>query len=201
MIAAGADMDLNRGGEMWRRLGRTELLRTPIFTATERDNEGPGGRRGRFVVLEASDWATVVPVLEREGEACFLMVRQYRHGSDEISIEFPGGCVDAGEDPAAAAARELEEETGYIAASIRSAGAIRPNPAFMNNRFHVFLAEDLERSGRINQDEHEVVDSVIVPVSEVQRLMGTGPYSHALMVAALYLAERLMRGPASGGAG
>jgi 8-oxo-dGTP pyrophosphatase MutT (NUDIX family) len=188
-------MDENNGGEKWRRLGRTELLRTPVFTATACDNEGPGGRRGSFVVLEAPDWATVVPVLEHEGETCFLMVRQYRHGSDEISIEFPGGCVDAGEDPKAAAARELEEETGYIAAAMRSAGAIRPNPAFMNNRFHVFLAEGLERSGRIDQDEHELVDSLLVPVAEVRRLMGTGLYSHALMVAALFMAERLMRDP------
>jgi len=187
-------MDEEGGGERWKRLGRKELLRTAVFTAAERDNEGPGGRRGRFVVLEASDWATVVPLVERGGEACFLMVRQYRHGSDEISIEFPGGCVDRGEDPAAAAARELEEETGYIASSLRSAGSVSPNPAFMDNRFHVFLAEGLEPRGRIDQDEHEVVDSLIVPVAEVRRRMGTGQYSHALMVAALYMAERLMRG-------
>lgn len=181
------------GAESWTKLGRKELLRTAVFTATERDNEGPGGRRGRFVVLEAPDWATVVPLIDRGGEACFLMVRQYRHGSDEISIEFPGGCVDTGEDPAAAAVRELEEETGYIASSIKSAGSVSPNPAFMNNRFHVFLAEGLTKSGAIDQDEHEVVDSLIVPVSEVRRRMGTGQYSHALMVAALFMAERLMQ--------
>lgn len=183
-----------QGGLRWKRLGRRVVARTPVFTLVERDNEGPDGRRGSFVVLEASEWAAVVPVIERGGEECFLMVRQYRHGSDEVSVEFPGGCVDPGEEPIRAAARELEEETGYVADSIRSAGTIRPNPAFMENGFHVFLAEGLRPAGRRDLDEHEIVDALIVPASEVRAGMGTGQYSHALMVAALFLADRLRRG-------
>lgn len=184
---------MGEGGSKWKRLGRRQLLTCPVFTVAERENEGPGGRVGRFVVLEAPEWAAVVPVLRRDGADYFLMVRQYRHGSDEVSMEFPGGVVDPGEDPAAAAARELAEETGYVAASIRSAGTVFPNPAFMDNRFHVFVAEGLELAGGTDLDEHEVIDSFLVPASEVRARMGTGQYSHALMAAALFMADRLLK--------
>jgi ADP-ribose pyrophosphatase len=185
-------MEEGEGSIKWATLGRRELLRCPVFTVVERESEGPGGRKGKFVVLEARDWATVVPLVRKDGEDCFLMVRQYRHGSGELSLEFPGGVVERGEAPAAAAARELEEETGYRAESIRLAGALSPNPAIMGNTFHVFLAEGLSRSGRVELDEHEVIDSFLVPVREVRADMGTGQYSHALMATALFLADRLL---------
>jgi ADP-ribose pyrophosphatase len=184
-------MEEGEGSIKWNRLGRRELLRCPVFTVAERENEGPGGRRGRFIVLEAPDWATVVPVLSRGGEEHFLMVRQYRHGSDELSLEFPGGVVEAGEDPAAAAARELAEETGYAASSLRLAGSVSPNPAIMANRYHVFLAEGLSRPHETDFDEHEAIDSLLVPAREVRASLGSGQYSHALMAAALFLADRL----------
>jgi ADP-ribose pyrophosphatase len=194
-----AHMGESEGGSRWKRLGRRELLACPVFTVAERQNEGPGGRLGRFIVLEAPDWATVVPVIYRGAEAFFLMVQQYRHGSDEVSVEFPGGVVERGEEPAAAAARELAEETGYVASSLRLAGSVSPNPAIMTNHFHVFVAEGLERRGDTDFDEHEVIDSFLVPAKEVRSSMGTGRYSHALMVAALLMADRLLSGIDRGG--
>jgi 8-oxo-dGTP pyrophosphatase MutT (NUDIX family) len=184
---------MGEGEVKWKRIRRSELLACPIFKVTERLNEGPGGRSGSFVVLEASDWASVVPVVRKDGETYFLMVRQYRHGSDEVSVEFPGGVVEPGEEPAAAAERELAEETGYRAASLRLAGVVRPNPAFMDNRYHVYVAEGLELVGDKELDEHEVLDSFLVGASEVRAAMGSGEYSHALMVAALFLADRLLK--------
>ena len=182
-------------GKKWKRLSERKLLDCPIFTVGELESESPDGRRGRFIRLEAPDWATVVPFLPAgEGGTgpSFLMVRQYRHGSDEASVEFPGGVVEPGEDPAAAAARELEEETGWRAGRIRSAGWTYPNPAFMGNRFHVFVADRLEPTGRRGLDEHEIVDAFFVPAVEVRELMGSGEYRHALMAAALLMADRLL---------
>lgn len=183
------------GALRWTEIGRRQVLDCRIFRVTERENRAPDGRSGRFTVLEAPDWATVVPVVESRGEACFVMVRQYRHGSAGVSVEFPGGVVEAGEEPAAAAARELLEETGYRAGRLRIAGSISPNPAIMANRFSVFVADELAQSGTRRLDENEILDSFIVPVREVRAAMGREPYSHALMVAALYLADRLLGRP------
>jgi ADP-ribose pyrophosphatase len=180
------------GGEKWKRMRRRDLLECHIFRVVERENEAPDGRIGRFTVLEAPDWTTVVPLVEGPEGRSFLMVRQYRHGSDEVSIEFPGGVIERGEDPAAAASRELEEETGFRARRMRPAGSVYPNPAFMGNRFHVFVAEGCEPSGATCLDEHEIVDAFLAPVEEVRAAMGTGQYSHALMVAALFMADRLI---------
>jgi 8-oxo-dGTP pyrophosphatase MutT (NUDIX family) len=189
MVAGSGD-----GGKVWRRLSTRELLRTGVFTVCERRSESPDGRAASFTVLDCPDWATVVPLLDGPEGPSFLMVRQYRHGSDSVSLEFPGGVVEAGEAPLAAAARELAEETGYSAGRIVEVGSPSPNPAIMSNSFHVFLATGLKPSGSQDLDEHEIVDALVVPAAEVRAGMGRPPYTHALMACALFLAERAMEG-------
>ena len=85
-----------------------------IFKAVEVDRISPEGKKGTFVLLDSPDWVNVVAVVKDENDRdCFLMVRQFRHGSATITMEFPAGLVDKDENPASAAARELLEETGY----------------------------------------------------------------------------------------
>jgi len=181
------------GGRKWRVVSTREVVRTPVFTLMENESESPEGKRGAFSVLRAPDWATVVPLVDGPDGPSFLMVRQYRHGSGEISVEFPGGVVEKDEKPEDAAARELLEETGCKAQSIIRACSVRPNPALMDNHFNVFFATGLSGSGGQKLDPNEVLDAFLVPVSEVEQKMGTPPFDHALMAVALFFAERLMK--------
>jgi 8-oxo-dGTP pyrophosphatase MutT (NUDIX family) len=137
------------------------------------------------------DWAIIIPALETERGREFVMVKQWRHGAKEMSLEFPGGVFGKHETPAVGAARELREETGYRAGKIEPLGLCNPNPAIMPNRVHFFLALDLSPPLAQELDEDEYVEVQTVPWREVFSGMGKPPYIHALMGTAmsLYLAN------------
>lgn len=180
------------GAIRWTTVESRKVYECSVFSVFERQSKGPDGRIGRFAVMEANDWAVVVPYVRIAGELNFLMVQQYRHGADEVSLEFPGGVVEPGEDPAHAAARELAEETGWVSSRILHAGTVFPNPAIMDNHFHIFIALDPEPQVARNLDSNEIIDAHLVSADVVRRKMGTGEYRHALMVSALFLADRLV---------
>lgn len=137
------------------------------------------------VTLDADDWANVV-ALTRDDRV--VMVRQWRFGSEAEGLEIPGGVVDKDETPAQAAARELEEETGYRPGSMEALGWLWPNPAHFTNKQHTFLARDCERvhDGTPEGSEDLVIE--LVPWSSIPGLISGGEIRHALHVAALALA-------------
>ena len=178
----------------WSEIERKEVYRCRVFSVRDTRSRGPDGVDRTFTVMDAPDWAIVLPVIRNEDGDHFLMVRQWRHGSDSLSLEFPGGVIEAGEDGAAAAGRELKEETGWQAAGIRRLGSFNPNPAIMSNAVHIFLAEGLHRAGKQKLDADEYVDTELIKISDVIAGMGRPPYVHALMASALALYLRLGRG-------
>jgi 8-oxo-dGTP pyrophosphatase MutT (NUDIX family) len=171
----------------WTEVSRERMHTTPIFDVYKVYRKSPAGKSAAFTLLACGDWVNIVPLLKNEaGEDCFLMVRQYRQGSQALTLEFPGGLVDPGENPREAAERELREETGYEAGTVFPAGEINPNPAFMANRCSTFIAADLRKTAAQDLDENELVDYELVPASELEKNMGSGVYNHAIMVVAFF---------------
>jgi len=177
---------------IWKEENRKQVFNCKIFSVWESYCKSPvsiknNGEAQTLTVIETKDWAIVVPVIETQEGKKFLMVWQWRHGSKCLSLEFPGGVFEPGENPEQAATRELYEETGYKAAKIKKMGDFSPNPAIMTNRVHFFLAQDLICEGKQKLDEDEYVEIALVDADEVINGMGKTPFVHALMGTALSL--------------
>ena len=184
---------------LWTEKSRNIVHDCRIFNLYQVDKISPDGNPGSFYLLDSPDWITVIPLItDKTGIECFLMVEQYRHGSDKVTLEFPAGMIDPGELPEDAAVRELLEETGYMPGEITEIGSVSPNPAFMNNISYTFLARGLELTGKQNLDEHEYIHFHLIPVSEVLKKMGTGRYSNGVMMMALAYYHRWKEGETGG---
>jgi len=176
-----------KDGLTWREENRKTVFTCPIFNVEARICRSPNNEVKTFSVLDTSDWAIVIPILETEQGKRFVMVRQWRHGAQELSLEFPGGVFEKGENAETAAARELKEETGYSAGKIQKLGQFNPNPAIMSNRVHFFLAAELFSPTSQQLDEDEYVEIETHAVEEVLLGMGKPPFIHALMGTAMAL--------------
>ena len=180
----------------WGELSRRRIATCSLFDLYAADRSSAQGKRGEFWVLTAPDWVNVVPVAAHgAGRTGFSHGTPVPPRCRNVTTEFPAGLIEPSEDPAAAAARELEEETGYRAGRLTLLSAVSPNPAFMNNRCFTFLAEDLTKIGGTTLDELEALDPILLPVREVEKQMGTGEFVNALSYLAFLCYQR--RGPAA----
>lgn len=158
------------------------------------------GRTHTFYELRFTDWVNVVAVTE---DRRVLLIRQFRAGTRTVTLEIPGGLVEPGESPEAAARRELREETGYEAAEWRALGAVLPNPAIQGNRCHTFLALGARKTGDPQLEAAEDIDVEPTPLARIPELAASGAIDHTLVLSAflrLWLAGGAAKALAEAGA-
>jgi 8-oxo-dGTP pyrophosphatase MutT (NUDIX family) len=167
----------------WPFTGEETVLKTPVFTVKKHTFRSPkDGREKPFTVLDCREWVQALAVTD-EGEA--VLVRQFRQGTREISLELPGGGIETGQTPEEAARRELREETGFEADRWTHLASFRPNPATHNNWAHLFLAEGARLTGPTEFDENEDIELVKVPLKDLPGLVLDGTINHVIMAAGI----------------
>src|SRR5258706_6486972 len=147
--------------------------------------ELPNGKFLDATIFELSSWANIL-ALTKNNEA--VLIKQYRHGVQEVLWEIPGGVVEEWEDPLHGVKREWLEETGYSSSNVIQVGKLYPNPAFQTNTMYCFLALGAEKVTSQSLDDSEDTEVHLVPLDELVAMTQRGEFPHALQVAALFQA-------------
>jgi ADP-ribose pyrophosphatase len=176
---------------LWKREGERVLATTRVLELRSVRFSNPAkGVDREFVVAHAPDWVNVVAVTPA---GRLVLVRQFRFGSNALSLEVPGGVIEAGESPVEAGVRELMEETGYGGGAARLLGSVRPNPAIMDNQCHVVLVDGAVPTGPMDWDPDEEIEVSTATLAEALAWARSGTIAHSLSVAALMLLEGVRR--------
>jgi ADP-ribose pyrophosphatase len=145
-----------------------------------------------FYVIDCVNWVNVIATTPDDQ---LVMIEQYRHGSNTIELEVPGGMIDLHDaSPAAAGIRELREETGYEGENCRVLGQVFPNPAIMSNTCYTVLVQNCRCVHATELDHGEDLVTRLVPADQITDLVKQGKISHSLVVVALYYIELWRRG-------
>tara|TARA_Y100000815_G_scaffold4056_1_gene3937 strand:- start:557 stop:1096 length:540 start_codon:yes stop_codon:yes gene_type:complete len=172
----------------WKTLGTKQIFGNRIFGFREDTVKSPKTDNTHPVwVMDAPTWVNIIPITK---EKKVIMIKQYRFGSQEISLEIPGGMVDAGEDAQSAATREMKEETGYDSEEVHAIGKISPNPALMSNYTYFYVAYNVEKTGDQQLDNMEDIEVLEVDLNQIPTLITNGEIDHSLVVSAFYLLDQ-----------
>lgn len=161
-----SDADLAR---QWTPVGEDRVIHDGWVRVSQRTYRLPDGRLAEWDMFGGGQ---SVGVLALTPQRDLVMVRQFRPGPDKVVLNIPGGFVDEDEDPLAAAARELAEETGYVSADMEL--VVTAMSASSSSRRHVVIARDCLPLSTMRLDEYEDCEPVVLPVADVRAELRAG---------------------------
>jgi ADP-ribose pyrophosphatase len=144
-------------------------------------------KSGGFNVLKTNDWVNVIALTDNQE---IVLIRQFRAGTENITLEIPGGAIDLGEKPQDAAKRELIEETGYDCGDLTFLGKVRPNPAFLNNTSYFYLAQNCTKISGQKLDTLEEIEIILRPKKFLFEAIDNGEIDHSLIISAAYFYQK-----------
>ena len=176
----------------WPQTNSKPLADYRIFKVRSDEKTSPRtGQKHDFFVIECMDWVNVIAVTPDEQ---LVMVEQYRHGSNTMELEIPGGIMDASDaSPVATGVRELREETGFEGEQPRLLGDVFANPAIMNNTCHTVIVENCSLKHSVEWDSGEDMVTRLILISDLPGLVAARKIRHPLVVVALYYFELVRR--------
>lgn len=177
----------------WPKLSSTPLGDFKIFRLRRDTKRSPRNASiHEFYVLDSVDWVNLIALTP---DRQIILVEQFRHGTETVELEIPGGIMDkAGESPVATAVRELREETGYEGEKARIIGTVLSNAAIQSNRCHTVLVENCRLTHPVEFDHGEDIVTRLMPVAAIPELVASGRIRHCIVVAALHHFELWQRG-------
>lgn len=174
----------------WQKVASEKIAECKVFTVHRnlsqrwRDEEK---KLHNFFVFHPSNWVNIIPVTP---ENQVVLIEQYRHGIEQVTLEIPGGMVDP-EDASSehAAKRELLEETGFVAEEVVFLGRNHPNPAIQSNVCDTFLAKNVRQIETPTFYGAEEVAVTLVPLERIPSLIKNGMLTHSLGIVAFHLLQ------------
>jgi ADP-ribose pyrophosphatase len=163
-----------------------------VFDLIVDEIEYPSGNRSIRETASHPGGGVVVPLFDN-GDV--MLVRQFRHPIRSSVYELPAGKLNPGEDPETCAARELEEETGYVAGSMRKLSAIYSTPGFCNEVLHIYLATGLTKSvhGQRLEEGEQSLTVEVFSLSRAIEMIESGAIVDGKTICGLLMTERIVR--------
>ena len=162
-----------------------EIYRGRVFTVRRDEVRLPDGKSARLDIIVHHGAATLVPI---DAQNRIWFVRQVRHAAGESLLELPAGTLDQGESAEACAAREVREEIGLAAGSLKKIGEFYLAPGYSTEFMRVFLATELTPDPR-PRDADEFLEVTAIPVAEAYTMALDGRIRDGKTLAALLLAR------------
>jgi 8-oxo-dGTP pyrophosphatase MutT (NUDIX family) len=178
----------------WLVLESQMVIETPYLRLRRDSIELPDGQRIHDYYVRESGGFAVIFAQRTDGRV--VLVRQYKHGIGESVLELPAGAIEAGEDPADCARRELEEETGYVGSPPEPelVASFITDPTNSNSRFHLFFVREAEARVAPRPDPTEQIELVFATLDELREYLRDGTIEVNSHVASIYtMLDRLGR--------